>query len=84
MIGLQSTISFISMKLDWLDVHANDKLNLYELTQYIKSTNYALSNVIFNPSTKVVRFFYGVYYIDVPITEETTNIEAYQTIVDAL
>lgn len=84
MIGLQSTISFISMKLDWLDIHANDKLNLYELTQYINLTNHSVSNVVFNPSTKVVRFFHGAYYIDVPLTDETTNIEAYQTIVDAL
>lgn len=84
MIGLQSTISFISMKLDWLDVHANDKLNLCDVAQYIKRTNSTLDNVVCYPTTRVVRLFHETSYTDVQITEETTNIEAYQTIVDAL
>lgn len=72
------------MTLDWLDLHANEQLNLYKLTEYINNTCLEVSNVVFNPVTKVVRLFHGAYYIDVPITSETTNIEAYQTIVDAL
>lgn len=72
------------MNHDWLEIHSDEKLNLYELTDYINNTCKELSNVAFNPVTKIVRLFHGAFYIDVQLTNESTNIEAYQTIVDAL
>jgi len=84
MTGSQSIISFISMTHDWLELHSDEELNLYELTDYINTTCNEVSRVVFNPVKKIVRLFHGAFYIDVQLTYESTNIEAYQTIVDAL
>ena len=84
MTGNRSIISFISMARDWLELHADEKLNLYELTDYINNTCKEVSRVVFSPEKKIVRLFHGAFYIDVQLTYESTNIEAYQTIVDAL
>ena len=72
------------MAHDWLELHGDEKLNLYELTDYINNTRNEVSQVAFNPVNKIVRLFHGAFYIDVQLTYESTNIEAYQTIVDAL
>lgn len=84
MTGNLSIISFISMTRDWLELHRDEELNLYELTNYINNTCAEVSRVVFNPTQKIVRLFHGAFYIDVQLTYESTNIEAYQTIVDAL
>lgn len=84
MIGLSKIISIISMNKDWLTEHANESINLFALTRYIMSEHLNYLECEFSPSERWVKFYRGEYYTVIPLTTESTNIEAYQTIVDAL
>lgn len=72
------------MRSDWLESHANEELNLFKLTDYIRREYLTIVSIEFNPITKVVTLHLDYDALTVQLTDERTNIEAYKTIVDAL